>query len=177
MAKRSGSFADVLDARQSLYRDSRGAVATEFALWVTLFFIAALGAFDLADIYFKRSQMGSAVSAASLQAFDQRDNVNFQELPAYVRALSTDESLSVTVSCNGVANSCTNLNRTCACLTRTGTFTARQCGAPCSGSNMTSEVTAGYYLTITASRQFSPALIPNERVGSQLSQTATVRLQ
>lgn len=177
MVKKSALFAEMGNFRKSLHNDNHGGVAVEFALWVTLFFIASLGAFDLAEMYFKRSQMGSAVSAASLQAFDERDNVKFHELTAYVRALSNDETLTVNVSCNGVANSCTNLNRTCACLTREGTFAMGQCGAQCLGSNMTSGVTAGYYLTITASQPFNPALMPKEGAGSQLSQTATVRLQ
>ncbi|MFC3309724.1 TadE/TadG family type IV pilus assembly protein [Blastomonas aquatica] len=177
MAKPSAWCADMANLLKSLRSDSKGSVAVEFALWVMLFFITALGAFDLGEMIFNRAQMGSAVSAASLQAFDQRDDVKFNELTSYVRALANDDALAVTISCNGVANSCTNLNRTCACLSHEGTFVTRQCGAPCSGSNMTSGVNAGYYLTITASQPFSPALLPKEGVESNLSQTATVRLQ
>jgi Flp pilus assembly protein TadG len=163
--------------RTALRDDREGAVAIEFALWLTLFFLVALSAFDLADLYFKRSQMGAAVSAASLQAFDQRDNVKFHELSSYVKALANKNDLSVTISCNGVEDSCTNMGRTCACLTTAGAFAARTCGTPCSGSNQTAGVNAGYYLTITASQPFAPAILPQQMVGSQLSTTATVRLQ
>ncbi|MBB5985180.1 Flp pilus assembly protein TadG [Sphingobium sp. B1D3A] len=169
--------ADMRNLVHALRRDDKGGVAVEFALWITLFFITALGAFDLGDMYFKRSQMGSAVSAASLQAFDQRDDVNFAELGNYVKALANDSKLTVTVSCNGVAGSCTNVDRPCACLTTEGEMVARQCGIPCSEANMTPGVTAGYYLTISASQSFSPVLLSGGSVGSQLSQTATVRLQ
>lgn len=158
-------------------RDRTGAVAIEFALWSTLFFLVALGAFDLGDSYFKRSNIGSAVSAASLQAFDQRTNVKFTELPAYVKAIAADDDLVVTVRCNGSSTACTNSLRSCACLNRAGTYVAKACGDSCNGSGFTSGVTAGYYLTITATGPSNPAILPGKAVGAELTQTATVRLE
>lgn len=161
----------------TLASDRSGAAATEFALWAALFFMVALGAFDLADLYWRRSQMSAAVSAASIEAFNQREDVNFADLGAYVRALADRDSIEVSVACNGTEDSCTNLNRTCACLRQTGTYVARTCGEMCTGTDMTEGVTAGYYLTITATEPFSPVLVPDGLTGSVLSQSATVRLE
>ena len=55
-----------------------------------------------------------------MQSFQQRENVSFGGLEAYVRNLADSQTVTVTTSCNGTANSCTNLNRTCACLQTNG---------------------------------------------------------
>ena len=158
-------------------RDNRGAAAVEFALWSALFFVVALAGLDLADVYFKQSQIGSAVSAASIQAFAQRDSVDFAAIPDYVRSVAELSDLTVTVACNGIVASCTNTARTCACLNQSGAFTAVACAQACTGSGMTSGVNAGYYLTITASRAVTPLLLSSSLTGRQISQTVTVRLQ
>ena len=159
-----------------LHRDESGAALVEFSLWTVLFFFAAMAGLDFGSYYLQRGAADEGVSAAAVSAFAKRDNVNFADLPAYVRSLSDDPALTVTTSCNGVAGSCTNLSRTCACLNGTGGYVAAACGASCSG--MTAGSTAGYYLTIRASKPYEPLMIPTNGItGEQISLVATVRLQ
>lgn len=173
----SGWCAEMGGLLSRLRADRSGAAAVEFGLWSALFFLVALGALDFGDHYLKRSQLGKAVSAASLQSFEQREDVNFANLPSYVAALSDNPNVQVTLQCNG-SNSCSNANRSCACLARDGGYVAQSCGAPCNGGNFTTGSTAGYYLSITAIKPFQPMFLPPGTFGQgPLSQSVTVRLQ
>ena len=160
-----------------LHRDESGAVLIEFSLWTVLFFFAAMAGLDFGSYYLQRGAVDEAVSAAAVSAFANRETVNFDGLPDYVRSLSDDPALTVSTSCNGVAGSCVNLSRTCACLNGTGGYVpATACGDPCVG--MTAGSTAGYYLTIRASKPYEPLMIPTNGItGKQISLVATVRLQ
>lgn len=164
---------------RSLARDNRGVAAVEFALWTTSFFFAVMIAIDFGYYYMHRSKLNTAVGAAAVAAFNDADNIAFADMPAYVRSLSGDTSASVTLSCNGTAGSCTNLNRSCACLRNDGTFVAAgSCGAPCTGSGVTSGSTAGYYFTVEASRPAEAVIIPQSVLdGATIAQRATIRLQ
>ena len=158
-----------------LHRDESGAALVEFSLWTVLFFFAAMAGLDFGSYYLQRGAADEGVSAAAVSAFAKRDNVNFTDLPAYVRSLSDDPALTVTTSCNG--GTCTNLSRICACLNGTGGYVAAAaCGDPCTG--MTAGSTAGYYLTISASKPYEPLMLPSAAIGSeQIRLIATVRLQ
>ncbi|RKF21723.1 pilus assembly protein [Altericroceibacterium spongiae] len=161
-----------------LAREERGAVAIEFALWTVLFFFVVTGALDFGMFYIERSKVNKAVSAASITAFENRSEVDFAQLPDYVRALSDSSSLTVSLSCNGAEGVCTNTERTCACLTSEGTYVAKSCNAECTGSGVTANSTAGYYLTIDASRSYEPVILPKGALGSSvIEHKATVRLQ
>ncbi|MFC3099174.1 TadE/TadG family type IV pilus assembly protein [Alteraurantiacibacter palmitatis] len=160
-----------------LRKDQRGVAAVEFALWTTLFFFAVMVALDFGSYYMHRGKLSTAVGAAAVSAYNQPNNVAFNSMQGYVRSLSGFADATVTNSCNGVAGSCTNLNRTCACLKNDGTFVAAACNTSCSGSGVTAGSRAGYYYTITASAPFSPMIIPDSVLdGSTMSQRATVRL-
>lgn len=166
--------------RRSLIGDRRGVAAVEFALWLVLFFIVMLGAFDIGQYVIERSRLAQAMSGASLAAFKSRDAVNFAGLPAYLRAgsgLPNPASLTVTVKCNG-STGCTNTNRTCACLSKTGTLVAAStCGTSC-GTGATASSTSGYYLQITASHPYQTAVLPQGVLtGTVVEQKTTVRLQ
>lgn len=164
-----------------LRRDERGSVMSEFAIWTAMLFIVIMSALDFAGYYSARGAINEAVSAAALQAFQQRDKTEdqfYDEVPAYVRNLADDQALAVELSCNGAANSCTNMNRTCACLTTEAKYVAAQCSAECKGPGMTANSVAGYYMTIKASRNYNPLLLPKGVLaGTALDQTTTVRLQ
>lgn len=167
-----------LRSLRRLKADENGAAVVEFSLWTVLFFMVSLAGLDFGAFYLQRSAADEAVSAAAVSAFSKRTNVNFSDLPAYVKALSDDPALTVTTACNGVNASCTNLSRTCACLKSNGTYVSGTCGAACSGTGITTGSTAGYYLTVTASKAYDPMILPSGTlVPATVKQSATVRLQ
>ena len=163
-------------------RDSRGSATIEFALLTCFFFAIMLGALDFGMFFIQRSNLSGGVSTASIHSFANRDAVAFANIPAMVTAASRapgGSNVAVTVTCNAGTASCANTDRVCACLTTTNTFVeASSCGASCTGGNMTSGSTAGYYLTIAASYPYTPAVLPKGALGSAIvQQTAVVRLQ
>ena len=164
-----------------LSHDRRGVAAVEFALWMVLFFITMLAALDIGSFSIERARLAQAMSSASIAAFKSRDAVNFTALPGYLRAaanVTTPGALTVTVGCNGGQNNCVNTARTCSCLTASATLVpAGSCGAPC-GSGASANSQSGYYLKMTASYPFRPALLPRGLLGNGVvSQGTTVRLQ
>jgi Flp pilus assembly protein TadG len=164
------------------FRDGRGSATIEFALLTCFFFAVVLGALDFGMFFIQRSDLSGGVSTASIHSFANRDAVAFANIPAMVTAASKapgGSAVSVTVTCNAGTASCVNTNRVCACLTSANAFIdASSCGAPCTGGNMTSGSTAGYYLTIAASYPYAPAVLPRGALGSAtVRQTAVVRLQ
>lgn len=162
---------------RQLRRDRRGVAVAEFAIWVAVFFIGVLAALDFGKFYMDRGELSDALSAVTVQAFQTREEVDFESIPATARNLSRSPTLAVASLCNGVAGSCTNEGRTCACLRTDGTYAQADCGSTCT-SGAAAGSTAGYYLTITASRGYQPAVLPKGMLaGADISQTATVRLQ
>ena len=161
-----------------LRRADDGVAAIEFALWSTLFFMVVSVAMDFGSFYIERGKMNEAITAAAVSSFTNFDNVNFAALPGYVQGMAGEPALAVTTSCNGVANSCTNLGRTCACLKSDGAYVAATCGSTCTGVGLTANSRAGYYMTIRAQQSFKPLIVPNSLLdGEILAQKATVRLQ
>lgn len=159
-----------------LARDERGAVAVEFALWTILFFIVVMAALDFGMYYIQRGQVSEAVSAASVASFNNREDVKFDELPDYVRALAESPNLTVAITCND--GTCKKNGRTCACLKSDGTYASKTCGAACTGSGVTANSTAGYYMTVNASRPYVPMILPNGVLtDAVIEQKATVRLE
>lgn len=166
------------DRYRALGGDESGVVAIEFALLTTLFFLVVCVALDFGAFYLERSKIGGAVSGAAVAAFDNADSVDFAVLPSHVRALANDPDLTVTTACNGATSSCSNTTRNCACIKNDGGFAATSCGAICTGAGVTAGSRAGYYLTISATRQFSPVIVPRSLLeGAAITQVATVRLQ
>jgi Flp pilus assembly protein TadG len=162
----------------TLRRDENGVATVEFALWVTGFFVIIMVAMDFGMLFIERGKVNEAVAASAVASFEEADNVNFAVLPSYVRSIANNPAINVSTSCNGVANSCTNLNRTCACLKTDGSYVATACGNICTGSDMTGGSTSGYYLTIEATQAFTPVVLPSGLLSDMsLSQQATVRLQ
>ena len=164
-----------------LIHERRGVAATEFALWVTLFFFAMLAALDIGQFTIERGRLAQAMSGASIGAFRTRDNVNFAALPQYLRAASgvpAATPMTITVGCNGGRNNCTNAQRTCSCLAQDGTMTpSGSCGQAC-GGGASSNSRSGYYLQIAASYPFTSAVLPRGALGGgMVKQSATVRLQ
>ncbi|WP_448658067.1 TadE/TadG family type IV pilus assembly protein [Sphingomonas sp. CJ99] len=165
-----------------LTADRRGSATVEFAL-LTLFFLGVMTVvLDYAFFFIQRSQLGTAVESASVSAFSNRDTVTYSNIPTFVQQAAkppAGTSITVTTGCNGGSNNCVNTSRSCSCLTTTGTFVAAaSCGAVCSGANMTSGSTAGYYLKITASYAYQPIVLPQGALDDRtISQSATVRLQ
>ena len=125
---------------RQLAADREGVAVAEFALWTTLLFVVVLAGLDFGGYFHQRGKINEAVSAAAMQSFQQRDNVNFGNLQGYVRNLADSQTVTVANTCNG--GSCTNLNRQCACLQSNGTFQAKSCGTACS-SGATAGTTAG----------------------------------
>lgn len=164
-----------------LARERRGVAATEFALWVTLFFFVMLAALDIGQFSIERGRMAQAMSGASIAAFRTRAAVDYSALPGYLRAASgvaTPAQMSVIVGCNGGQNNCTNVQRTCACLSQTGTLVAAgSCGQTC-GSGASAGSRSGYYLQITASYPFRSSVLPRGMLNNgTVTQRTTVRLQ
>ena len=163
---------------RNLKSDQSGAVAVEFGIWVVAFFLAVSVAMDFGMYYLERGKMNEAVSGAAVASFTDADNVNFTLLPGYVRNLADNQAMTVTTSCNGTTGSCTNLNRSCACIKNDGGYVATTCGNMCTGTDVTAGSTAGYYLSINASQSFSPMILPRSLLAdSTIQQHATVRLQ
>lgn len=164
----------MLKTLRRIHDDESGNAAVEFALWsVGLFFLVAAG-LDFGLYYIARSQVDESLSATAISAFDQRSNVPFTNLPTYARALASDDTLSVTVRCNGVAGACTNISRACACLNADASFTAQACGTVCTANG----TTAGYYLTLDATTNFNSVIVPGQAVGNgQISRSITLRLE
>lgn len=161
-----------------LRRDTRGVAVTEFAIWVTLFFFGVMIALDFGDYYIKRGQVSDALSATSVTAFQTREAVNFSAIQTNVRNMAQNQAITVSIGCNGGTNNCTNTGRTCACLQANGSFTAKDCGSTCTGSGVTTNSTAGYYLTVTANRPYKPMILPDSLLdGANIVQKTTVRLQ
>ena len=161
-----------------LREDESGVVVVEFALWSTMFFLVVSVAMDFGSLFLERGKMNEAVSATAISAFKTADNVSFGSLPGYVRALSAEPAMSVSIICNGTAGSCTNFSRPCACLKADATYVTAACGNTCTGSGTTAGSTAGYYLTIEATQTFDPLIVPKGMLdGASIVQRATVRLQ
>ncbi|MBT0668545.1 pilus assembly protein [Novosphingobium profundi] len=169
------------NARSALVRlrdDHAGIALTEFAAWTSVLFVLIMVALDFGGYYIARGSINEAISAAAVRAFNAGENVDFANLPAYVRNMAENQDLAVSVSCNGEEGACTNTNRTCACLRSDATYTSFTCGATCTGNNVTANSVAGYYLTIRASQSYTPVLVPQSLLsGARLSQATTVRLQ
>ena len=162
----------------TIRRNEDGVATVEFALWVTGFFMIVMVALDFGMFFIERGKVNEAVAASAVASFEEADNVNFGVLPNYVRSIADNQAITVAMSCNGVANSCTNLNRTCACLKTDGTYVAAACGNICTGPDVTGGSTAGYYLTIEAAQGFNPVVLPTGLLsGTSVTQQATVRLQ
>lgn len=158
--------------------DEKGAATIEFALLTLFFFLCSLVALDFASYFVQRSQLAAAVSAGSISAFTNRGTVPFQSLPAYIQnAAHLSSPPQVSVSCNGAVNGCVNTGRSCACLSKTGSFLSASCGSTCPAGN-TSASTAGYYLQITASSQYRAVVLPRGMLnGTPIVQSVAVRLQ
>lgn len=168
--------------RNRIYRlrgDCAGVVMTEFAVWTSGLLLALMVGLDFGGYYIARGSINEGISAAAVKAFDGRDEVDFDAIPAYVRNMADNQVLDVTVSCNGVSGACTNNeNRTCACLRNDATYAEATCGEICTGSNVTENSVAGYYLTIRAAQTYSPVLVPQGMLsGTQMSQATTIRLE
>lgn len=164
--------------RRQLQHDTSGAATVEFALLTLFFFVFSLLGLDVASYCVQRSEMAAAVSAASVSAFANRSAVPFQTLPVYVQnAARLPTAPQVSIGCNGVAGSCTNTNRSCACLSRTGSYVGAACGGSCP-AGATANSTAGYYLQITAASQYRAMVLPRGMLnGTPIVQTVTIRLQ
>lgn len=161
-----------------LHRDEQGAVVVEFAFWVVGFFFVAMIAIDFGFYFVQRTKLNMAVGSVAVAAFNTPTNVDFANMPSAVRSLGGVSTISVTVSCNGVANSCVNSSRTCACLKNDGTYVAATCGNSCTGTGVTTGSTAGYYMTVRAAMTYRPMVIPNTMLSAPaMAQQATVRLQ
>ncbi len=161
-----------------LGRDEQGAVVVEFAFWVVGFFFVAMIAIDFGFYFVQRTKLNMAVGSVSVAAFNTPTNVDFTNMPTAVRSLGGLSTIAVTISCNGVANACTNASRTCACLKQDGTYVAAACAATCTGTGMTTGSTAGYYMTVKAAVTYRPMVIPATMLNTPaMDQQATVRLQ
>lgn len=171
----------MLRARAFLRRlrdERRGSVLTEFAVWSSSLFIVIMIGLDFGGYYLARGGINEAISAAAVKSFQTREAVAFNDLPGYVRNLAQNQSLAVTVSCNGTAGSCTNTSRTCACLKGDATYVASACGATCTGAGMTANSVGGYYLTVRAQASYTPLMLPRSAMpATGMAQATTVRLQ
>jgi Flp pilus assembly protein TadG len=167
--------------RHMLAADRSGVATVEFALWSTLFFMVMLAALDISQFTIARGRVAQAMSGASLAVFKSRTNVDFAALPAYLRAasgLADPAQMTVTMGCNGGTDNCTNAQRSCACLSRTGTLVpTASCGQSC-GGDASANSQSGYYLQATASYPYRPVFLPRGLMAnSVVRQTMTVRLQ
>ena len=161
-----------------LRRNDDGVVVIEFALWSTLFFLVVSVAMDFGTFFIQRGKINEAVTATAVATFNGPETVAWSSLQTYVRGLTEDPSVDVTYQCNGGISACGNGTRTCACLKTDGTYqSASACGDPC-GTGTTANSTAGYYVTITATQNFDPVIVPSGILDdAQIVQSATIRLQ
>jgi len=167
---------------RTLIRETRGAATVEFAFLTVFFFGVVMAALDVGMYFIQQSRLTEAVSSASISAFASRNAVTFTNIPTIVSSgagAPSGTTVSVSTVCNGTpATACTNSNRTCACLSQTGTYTTATCGATCTGNGMSSGATAGYYMTINASYTYRPVVLPHGLLtGKTVSRSLTERLQ
>lgn len=164
---------------RSLRQDTRGVAAVEFALLTTSLFFGFLAVLDFGYFLVGEQKLGQAVSAAALSSFQTKNAVNFTSIPTYVQqAADAPATVTVTTSCNGVANSCTNTSRACACINSSGAYSAATCAANCTGTGMSANQLAGYYLTINAAYTFPALIAPKGMLkNANVSRAVTIRLQ
>jgi Flp pilus assembly protein TadG len=161
--------------------DAQSGVATvEFALWASLIFATMLPCLDFALYLIADSRLSAAVGQATILGYDQRNGtVNTTQLAQYVSAQSglPSSAVTVTIACNGGAQSCTTApaSRVCACASTTipVTYTtAASCGSTCA-----SGATSGFYLTVNASYTFTSIVPDGWLNGSAITSATTTRLQ
>ena len=164
---------------RSLRQNTSGVAAVEFALLTTSLFFGFLAVLDFGYFLVGEQKLGQAVSAAALSSFQNKNAVTFSSIPTYVQqAADAPASVTVTTSCNGVAGACTNTSRTCACINSSGVYSAATCAATCSGTGMSANQLAGYYLTINASYNFPALIAPKSMLkNANVSRAITIRLQ
>jgi Flp pilus assembly protein TadG len=162
-------------SRRGLVGDDRGIAAVEFALLAPIFCLLMAGVIDLGGVLFTKFQLDAAVTAGANFAQVNASNVSSTNGAALASNIATIVETSqgagwandgvvvnngpTTTVTTGTASSggtATNAD-SCYCPSGTpGAFTwgsAATCGNPCSGSNTGF---AGKFVTITASRQYTP---------------------
>jgi len=160
-----------------ILHERRGVAAVEFALWSTLIFLSLVPALDFGVYLLTGSRLGAIVQQSSIMAFNMRDRdvIDPAPLTNYVTASMPGNGIQAQVICNGGASSCTarKAERQCACVTGLSTYSTSNCAGSCADGS-----TPGFYLTVRASRSYSPAVVPTRLLeGETISRAVTVRLQ
>lgn len=163
---------------RSVLADRRGVSTVEFALVTVFILVIMMGMLDLANYILQKQNLEKALSETSVSAFASADNVPFANIPTFVRNSVDEPATTVTVTCNGNKTTCGNTSRTCACLSTAGTFSSSDCTATCSGASYSTGARPGYFVTIAASYDYDPMIMPSALFGaSKISASITVRLQ
>ena len=163
---------------RSVLADRRGVSTVEFAFVTVFILIIMMGMLDLANYILQKQNLEKSLSETSVSAFTSAENVPFANIPAFVRNAVDEPGATVTVTCNGNLTTCGNTSRTCACLSTAGTFSGSDCTSTCSGSSYSTGAHPGYFITIAASYDYNPLVVPSALFGaSRISGSITVRLQ
>lgn len=165
----------LLDKLLPVRGDRRGVAAVEFALWSSLIFSVLLVSADFAIFTFYKARLKRAVSAASLAAYNGKDDVDAEMIAKYVTATAAIPGVTpeVSVTCNG-GTSCADIDGLCGCISLPdGHFTPTgACSDTCPSQGV-----AGTYLTISARAVYHHVVIPNPWLeGQAMTATAVVRL-
>jgi len=180
-----------------LLRDTRGIAAVEFALFTPVFALLLAGIVDLGGALYTKFKLDSAVTAGANYAQINAANVsstNGQTLAANIATIVetsqgsgwaddgvvVNDGPTANVSSGTPSNGGTAANADlCYCPTSpSGTFAwgaSTTCGAPCPGVNTGY---AGKFVTITATRQYTPifssyGIVQNDAI----STSAAVQVQ
>jgi Flp pilus assembly protein TadG len=177
------------------FRDRRGVAAVEFALFSVVFLIILAGTVDIGNLIFSEFQLDATVAAGAQYAVVNASSVNSSNGATLASSVSTvvnsghsstgwsntvvvNNGPSVTTN-NGSPNSSGTAANADSCYCPTGSpgswswGTSKTCGSSCTGGGK-----AGKFVTISATRSFTPffpawGFISN----NTLSRSAMVQVQ
>jgi Flp pilus assembly protein TadG len=181
--------------KRNAWLDRTGAAAVEFALIVPLFGLLLAGVVDLGNLLYVRFRLDSAVSAAANYAVVNASSVSSTGAATLAATAATIVQTSqganwanATIVINDgpsatILNGTTTTNGTaasadlCYCPSGWGTSTTWGSGVAC-GTSCAAGGTAGKFVTIIASRNYTPLFTSYGFVKNGLvSASATVQVQ
>lgn len=137
----------------------------ELAISLPVLVLMLFGAADFARVFFTSTELVNAARAGA--QYGALTTINSS-------ATSTMQSRASAASPQISPYTVATPTRTCGCMSQTGTFTAQSCTASCASSSDHVAV----YVTVTASKTFSPLVrFPGLPASVALSRSVTLRAQ
>ncbi len=170
-----------------------GVAAIEFAILSSAFLVVMLTGLQFHAYNNSRVQLNKAVNTGMITAFNTRDTIDSEHIKTIIKSQYGRDLQDLSVTCTAPANqgessdgnssssgeqtgqACTNMNRSCACVTgynnATPIFTSSPCDQLCSSGTL-----AGYYLTIDGKAPVPTVFNNTFMLPSDVSANVTIRL-